>query len=103
MCTLHIRHLGGQNPTSVQSRVPSLLLPQILNQSHPMYSIYAPRQPFPSQGNNECIRSISVTWGAKIPLPCNLKFPTSHHLKYWINLTPHTLLSPPQGVSIPDQ
>src|SRR5882762_9297799 len=65
MCTPHIYHLGGKNPTSTRSRVPRLSPPQILDQPHPMYSLYTPHQPFLSQANNKCVHSISVTWGAK--------------------------------------
>src|SRR6267154_2457261 len=81
--------------SSTRSFYPWPLPPQISYPPHPMHSLYTPRQPFPSQGNNECVHFISITWGGKTPLPHDLEFPTSYHLKYGINLTPYTLFRPP--------
>jgi hypothetical protein len=41
---------GGENPTSAQSQVPHLLLPQLLDQCHPIHILHTLHTSFPCHG-----------------------------------------------------
>jgi len=95
MCTLHIRHLGGKNPLPRDLRFPASY--------HLKYQInLTPCTPFTPPASRFRPRAITNVYapypslgGQKPPLPHDLGFPASCHLKYRINLTPCTPFTPP--------